>query len=415
MNLINARAENRRAFVKGFNEGMKKESYTDCQQLLDLYCSKYIEEAVPSASKEWGLRPEALPRDFFCILAHSSNAKRILGHVTFSPESSKRVPKKYQYSVQPYVVKIKTLDMGNNKKRRRVPMLVAGTKNAENLITPKRGWWLIWQPSMAQNITISNYHEYMSLLISWYNKYITGMEKEPPETFPRVREHYGFEQFMLKEYPNERWRNFMGTYKKVNQRRPRRFLGDPPLDDGDGAAVGSGEEEEEEGGGGEQNMDEFGLLLDPFSIPPPPPPPPLPMPPSSSPSLPVLPNHPLLIDKTRKEKKGDADGGNKIAEKESGGGGGGVVQVSKQDIGLMQHFIKICSTVSSESEEDSRSSFHLPDDPDEIGFGTTTTDPSSEKIDTSHKLKENTEGDLVFTEDSRSVQHTTTTTTTTAF
>jgi hypothetical protein len=205
----------KKQFVKDFNDGMKTGNLIKCQEELNAFCTRFC--------PEFELMPHKLRPGMVCLFAHSRNSKRALGVIMPCPEKEMAVPKAFRFQFSTLVVKEKTVkhEVNGVKRRKTVLQVVEGTKNPENLITPKRGCWFIWTPSLEKGIYFHSIEDYKSTLIQWYQNYIVGMERDAPGDLPRVREHYGFEQFMLENYPTPKWRAFMGKYKKHNQKRVR--------------------------------------------------------------------------------------------------------------------------------------------------------------------------------------------------
>lgn len=178
------------------------------------------------------------------VLAHSNETKRAIAILRKSDEGKIAPYLSYRCHVQ--IVKSKSVIIDKKRKIRQFYKKVDDdTKKPPLLFTGKRGWWMIWKPSLEAGITDKNMAKHESTVIDWYEKYIVGMDQPPPDTVARVKEDFKYEQFMLDTYPTPEWKAITMGYKKKNVKRIR-FVGEAPDVDYPGVPPPPPDSEEEE-------------------------------------------------------------------------------------------------------------------------------------------------------------------------
>lgn len=217
----------RNIFVKNLNDELRAGRCEEAQKLLNWYCAEYLpyhvqEENYPCPKNEWWLdvlhRP--IPPNTICLMAHSGTAKRVLAVLNPAPTNNKSVPTVFCYSYKRLHIKKRTEVINKTTKSKRTVMrLELAGEIPKALITPRRGFWVIWAPSLLRQITFDHRYEHETELMDWYSKYIHGMEKPPTDELPRIKQDFEFEQFKLARYPTIPWRNHTLGLKKLKTKQ----------------------------------------------------------------------------------------------------------------------------------------------------------------------------------------------------
>jgi hypothetical protein len=202
---------------------MKQGNCVDAQKLLTWFCREYIpiNAKVP---QEWSLDLSSQNRirdGMICVMAHSKSAKRVLAVIKRSPDCSEVVPEQFRYTYERLQIKkrVEPIPGKKSKERRVVEYIEEVSNSSQLLITPRRGLWVIWQPSLDVKITKANMKEFEELLIKWYRELVMGMEKEPSSMLERERDDYEYEQFKLYKYPTDEWKDHTLGLKRMNKKQ----------------------------------------------------------------------------------------------------------------------------------------------------------------------------------------------------
>jgi hypothetical protein len=247
-------------FVQKLNILMKQGNCVDAQKLLTWFCREYIpiNAKVP---QEWSLdlsSPNRIRDGMICVMAHSKSAKRVLAVIKRTPDCSEVVPEQFRYTYERLQIKkrLEPIPGKKSKERRVVEYIEEVSNSSQLLITPRRGLWVIWQPSLDVKITKGNMKEFEELLIKWYRELVMGMEKEPSSMLEREREDYEYEQFKLYKYPTDEWKEHTLGLKRMNRKQvhfknkegPGMPPPPPPPDDVDLSAGGKRGRKRQRGG-----------------------------------------------------------------------------------------------------------------------------------------------------------------------
>lgn len=233
------------AFVKDLNKLAKTPEHrgTICKFLFE-FGTIHIPRGCQTTNCDWVL-------DFnntnlhgkLVLLAHSNETKRAIAILQKSDEGKIAPYLSYRCHVQ--IVKYKSVIIDKKRKIRQFYKKVDDdTKKPPLLFTGKRGWWMIWKPSLEAGITKANMSRHESTIIDWYERYVVGIEQPPPTEVVRDRAFFKYEQFMLDVFPTPAWKAITVGYKKKNVKRIR--FADEPGDNGIPPPPPPEEEEESE-------------------------------------------------------------------------------------------------------------------------------------------------------------------------
>lgn len=243
-------------FTKSLNQIFKSEPddiYNNAAKKLNHFCENHVPKGK-DGSVQWVLPLDTdIPNHAVVLLAHSVRPIRCIGEITKNEQCSKAIPLKYRYIVEKLVKRdvfkdehcgeTMNIDMSrendanddielastrenkrNSKKRtltkkRKVDtVMVECGKKQQQLISRKKGFWVIWKPSLQANITTGqSLKNNMSTVLEWYGRFVEGMEKDPSPSYPRNHEHIFFEQFLLSDYPTPEWQKHTQEYQKTNK------------------------------------------------------------------------------------------------------------------------------------------------------------------------------------------------------
>ena len=288
-----------RDFTKRLNQIFKSEpddAQNNAAKILSQFCDTYIPKTKDGCT-QWFLPLDTeIPNHTIVLLAHSIRPIRCIGEITKNEQCSKAIPLKYRYIVEKLMKreiskeenieeveagegeeedetgespekkkkKKKTKTTAARPRRRRIEtVMVSCGKKQQQLISKKKGFWVIWKPSLEANIKTIDLPMHMETVLGWYSRYVEGMEKNPCPTYPRDQDDIYSEQFIMDQHPTPEWRKHTQEYQKTNKSN--------------------------RGDGGEM-------------MPPPPPPPPPPLSPASS-SCSVDEEEQEISTKHRKTKK----------------------------------------------------------------------------------------------------------------
>ena len=278
-------------FTKNINDSFKSDPDDSSGRAAKKF-NDFCENIPPRAKDgtiEWILPlNEEIPKHTIVLLAHSVRPIRCIAEITKNEQCSKSIPLNYRYVIEKLMKKdvpreeLETADTDDEeddyrqkkkkgatrlKKRRIETIMTECGKKQQQLISKKKGFWLIWKTSLEAKITTKQLSQHMDTILGWYESYVEGMEKDPSTEYPRKAEDRGMEQFLLCQYPTPEWRKHTHEYQKTNKNH------------------------KEEGG---------------MTIPPPPPPPP-PAPPADDESSDEEESEGGATKATKKKKKGMYD------------------------------------------------------------------------------------------------------------
>lgn len=279
-------------FTKGLNQIFKSEP-DDAQNNAAKKLAQFCDSITPKAddgSVQWILPlAEEIPNHTVVLLAHSIRPIRCIGEITKNEQCSKAIPLKCRYIVEKLVKrdvareeigcskedeeedeeaededhtnsttekkkrKKKKLGGGGSrtKKRRIETVMVECGKKQQQLISKKKGFWVIWKPSFDAKILTTNLAQHMETVLGWYELYVNGMEKNPSAEFPREGRDMFREQFMLNDYPTPDWQKHTQEYQKTNRSHDNREEPPPPpppplLPSGDSSVGGASDDDDED-------------------------------------------------------------------------------------------------------------------------------------------------------------------------
>jgi hypothetical protein len=199
-----------------FKHSPEDEKHQGLKKLKD-FCDKY----APKSSRgnvEFGLPIEKeIPDNTIVLLVHAYRKIRCLGSVSLNVDCTNEIPTKYRYVIK------KLIKKENDSQNKMFPhlkniMIVPDKQKQQRLISKKKGFWIFWLPSFNAKITTTNLAQNMTKVLSWHDKYVDGMQKNPSPAFPLENEFFG-EQFLLDKYPTEEWKQHFKTYQKRNNKK----------------------------------------------------------------------------------------------------------------------------------------------------------------------------------------------------
>jgi hypothetical protein len=245
-----------KTFTKNVNDTFKEDP-EDVSGRASKKFNEFCENFVPKAkdgSLEWVLPlDKEIPKHAVVLLAHSVRPMRCIGEITKNEQCSKAIPTNYRYVFEKLIKRDvpreeivnkneedndsddheedgdgggggrgkknkKTSHKSQQRKRRIETVMVECGKKHQQLISRKKGFWIIWKPSLEAKITIKTLAENMDTVLGWYERYVEGMEKNPSKDFPHKQNDLYIEQFLLNEYPTPEWKKHTKEYQKTNRR-----------------------------------------------------------------------------------------------------------------------------------------------------------------------------------------------------
>jgi hypothetical protein len=248
-----------KTFTKNVNDTFKEDpedSLGRAAKKFNEFCENFVPKAK-DGSLEWVLPLDTeIPKHAVVLLAHSVRPMRCIGEITKNEQCSKAIPINYRYvfeklikrdvpreEIPPSHKNEESSDNDNDdddeddderggrgkknkkgtqktqpRKRRIETVMVECGKKHQQLISRKKGFWIIWKPSLEAKITIKTLAENMDTVMGWYDRYVEGMEKNPSKDFPHKQNDLYIEQFLLDEYPTPEWKKHTKEYQKTNRR-----------------------------------------------------------------------------------------------------------------------------------------------------------------------------------------------------
>ena len=246
-----------KTFTKNVNDTFKEDpedSLGRAAKKFNEFCENFVPKAK-DGSLEWVLPLDTeIPKHAVVLLAHSVRPMRCIGEITKNEQCSKAIPINYRYVFEKLIKRDvpreeippshknesdndddddeddderggrgkKNKKGGTQKahprKRRIETVMVECGKKHQQLISRKKGFWIIWKPSLEAKITIKTLAENMDTVMGWYDRYVEGMEKNPSKDFPHKQNDLYIEQFLLDEYPTPEWKKHTKEYQKTNRR-----------------------------------------------------------------------------------------------------------------------------------------------------------------------------------------------------
>ena len=247
-----------KTFTKNVNDTFKEDpedSLGRAAKKFNEFCENFVPKAK-DGSLEWVLPLDTeIPKHAVVLLAHSVRPMRCIGEITKNEQCSKAIPINYRYVFEKLIKRDvpreeippshKNEESSDNddddeddderggrgkknkkggtqkthpRKRRIETVMVECGKKHQQLISRKKGFWIIWKPSLEAKITIKTLAENMDTVMGWYDRYVEGMEKNPSKDFPHKQNDLYIEQFLLDEYPTPEWKKHTKEYQKTNRR-----------------------------------------------------------------------------------------------------------------------------------------------------------------------------------------------------
>lgn len=236
-------------FTKSLNIIFKTEPddvNNNAAKKISQFCDSYMPKA--NGETQWVLPlDEEIPLHTLVVLAHSARPIRCIGEITKNEQCTKAIPLKHRYIVEKFMRRdIFAVDAEQqegededndggegeakdrkrsssskkpvrSKKRKVNTIMVECGKRQQQLISKKKGFWVIWKPSLEANIKTADIAQHMDTVLGWYTRYVEGMEKDPCPTYPRNPLDVTFEQFLLDQYPTPEWRKHTQEFRKTNK------------------------------------------------------------------------------------------------------------------------------------------------------------------------------------------------------
>lgn len=171
---------------------------------------------------DWGLHTSLKFIQYeICLFALAQSPFRCLAVVMKTAEGNeaRRVLDNFQFTL----IKITTK---TSKRKNNIQSVIINQQTSSKLITTRRGYFVpnltvhnMKLSAVMENGRLQFREEQVSKINEIYYKYVYGMDRRPSEHFKRKKEDFGFEQFLLDEYPTPEWKNHIFSLPKEKEEK----------------------------------------------------------------------------------------------------------------------------------------------------------------------------------------------------